>query len=289
MEVEVMEQRLMAQSLRAKRENLRAAHVLSVIVAVMAAAASIVGLVFQAVYRGKGWSAMAFGNDLITLVVAVPVLVVALIFSIHGSVRGHMVWLGSLYYMFYNYAFYVFGLPVTGLYLPLIGIFMLSAFALALGMVNLDVEAISRRFGSRTPAKPIAVYMLIWAAMVGGLWISQWLKFVFTGNVPDVNGDQNAYRVIAAVDLCFIASLLIPAACLLWRRRPRGYVLGVMFNVQGAEYTAVMGTVCVFGWMAALGSRLISTWFISCIISCIASLLCLCGLLLNVERSRVTN
>jgi hypothetical protein len=151
------------------------------------------------------------------------------------------------------------------------------------------VEAISRRFSSRTPAKSIALYMLIWAAMVAGLWISQWLKFVFTGNVPEVNRDQNAYRLIAAVDLSFMVSLLIPAACSLWRRRPWGYVLGVMLNLQGAVYTAVMGAVCVFGWMATPGSHLISTWFISCVVSCIASLLCLCGFLLNVERPRGTN
>jgi hypothetical protein len=289
MEIEVMKQDSIAQGPAAKRENFRAAYVLSVIVAVLAATASVVGLSFPAVYRDKSWLAMAYGNDLVTLVVAVPVLVGALIFSARGSVRGHMLWLGSLYYMFYNYAFYVFGLPVTKLYLPLIAIFTLSAFALALGMGNLDVEAIGRRFSSRTPAKSIAVYMLIWAAMVAGLWISQWLKFVFTGNVPEVNGDQNAYRVIAAVDLSLMVSLLIPAACSLWRRRPRGYVLGVMFNVQGAVYTAVMGAVCVFGWMAAPGSQLISTWFISCVVSCIASLLCLCGLLLNVERPRATN
>jgi hypothetical protein len=196
-----------------------------------------------------------------------------------------MLWVGSLYYMFYNYAFYVFILPVTKLYLPLIAIFTLSAFALALGLSNLDVEAISRRFSPRTPARPIAVYLLVWAAMVAGLWISQWLKFLFTGTVPQVNGDQNAYRVIAAVDLSFMVSLLIPSACLLWNRRPRGYVLGVMLNVQGAVYTAVMGTVCFFSWRTAPGSHLMSTWFIICIVSCIAALLCLWGLLLNVKKS----
>jgi hypothetical protein len=290
MENAVMQPDSIAQGPAVKRENFRAAYVLSVIVAVLAATASVVGLSFQAaVYRDKSWLAMAFGNDLVTLVVAVPVLVGALIFSARGSVRGRMVWLGALYYMLYNYAFYVFGLPVTKLYLPLITVFTLSAFALALAMGNLDVETISRKFSSRTPARSIAAYMFIWAAMVGGLWISQWLKFVFTGKVPEVNGDPNAYRVIATVDLSFMVSLLIPAACWLWRRRPWGFTLGVIFNVQGAMYTAVMTAVCVFGWTAAPGSHLVSWWFVSCIVSCTASLLCLCGLLLNVERPRATN
>ncbi|MBZ5542735.1 MAG: hypothetical protein LAO07_03535 [Acidobacteriia bacterium] len=290
MEIEVMKQDSIAQGPAAKRENFRAAYVLSVIVAVLAATVSVVGLRFPAVYRSNDWGAgVSLGNDLVTLAVAVPVLAVAIIYSARGSVRARMVWLGALYYMFYNYAFYVFGLPVTKLYLPLIAIFTLSAFALALGLGNLDVESISRRFSPRTPAKPIAAYMFFVAVMVARLWISQWLKFVFTGKVPEVNGSQDAFRVIAAVDLSFMVSLLIPAACLLWRRRPWGYVLGVVLMLQGAMYTAVMGAVCVFGWRLTPGSHLFSNWFIGCVVGCTVSLLCLCGLLLNVERPRATN
>ncbi len=261
----------------------RTAHLLSVIVASLAGLAATAGLRFPTVYSEKGWSAMGFGNDLVTLVVAVPVLALAIIFSSHGSFRARMVWLGALYYMFYNYAFYVFGLPVTRLYLPIIAIFALSLLALVLGVCNLDVEAIGRRFRSRTPARLMAGYMFVWAAMVGGLWISQWIRFLITGKIPDVGGSQNAYRVIATVDLSFMLSLLIPAACWLWTRRPWGFLMAVILNVQGAVYTAVMGAICVFGWMAAPGTRLVSTWFVICVVFCIGSLMCLAGLLLNVK------
>ena len=287
MVMEVMRQDAIAQAPAAQGHSLRAAHAVSVIVALLAAGASLTGLLFPGVYHDKNWLAVAFGNDLVTLVVAVPVLVVALMLSARGSVRGRMVWLGALYYMFYNYAFYVLGLPVTGLYLPLIALFTLSAFALALGLGSLDVQVISRAFSFRTPARLISVYMSIWAVIVGGLWISQWVNFVFSGKIPEVNGDQNAYRVIATVDLSFMVSLLVPAACWLWRRRPWGFPLAVMLNVQGVLYPTVMAMVCVFGWIARPGSQLLSTWLVCCVVFCVASALCLCGLLLNVEKKRV--
>ena len=283
METEVTEQELVTQVLIAKSGNFRAAYVLSAIVAVLAAAVSGFGLRFPSVYRSTGWGNGVLGNDLVTLVVAAPTLALAIIYSARGSVRAQLAWLGALYYMFYNYAFYVFGMPVTKLYLPMIAVFTLAGFALVLGTFNLDAETISRRFSLRTPARLLAVWFLWVAIQVSSLWISRWVKFLATGQVPEVNGSANAYQVIAAVDLSFMVSLLILAAYCLWRRHPWGYVLGVMLSVQGALYTAVMATVCVFDWKLT-GARLFSNWFMGCIVGCAVSLLCLTVLLISVKR-----
>lgn len=270
--------------------KLRPARVLSWMVAGMAAALSIAGLAFPSLYGRANWGAMSVGNDLVTLVAAVPVLVVSLVLSWRGpggeSGRAHLVWLGALYYMTYNYAFYVFALPVTRLFVPLIAVCTLSGFALALAMGNSNAKAIATSFSPRAPVKAIAIYMWYVGVMVGFLWVSQWVRFVLTGNVPDVNGDQHGYTAIAAVDLMLMVSLLFPAAWWLWRRRPWGYLLGVMMNVQGALYTAVMAAVCVTGWIMPPHTPLWSAWFISCIVSCPLSALCACTLLVNVRAAQ---
>jgi hypothetical protein len=288
MELEVVKQAPALQG--AKRENLRPAYVLSAIVVVLAAAVSVVGLLFPSVYRSKDWgNGMSLGNDLVTLVVAVPVLALAILYSARGSVRARLVWLGALYYMVYNYAFYVFGTPVTKLYLPWIAAFVLSGFAFALGMGNLDIESIASRFSSRTPARWIAGYLFFAAAGIVRLWSSQWVKFVVSGKIPEVNGSAEAYKVIAAVDLSFAVPLLISAGYLLWRHRPWGYVLAAVALVQFSTYFAVMTTVCVFGWKLTPGSHLFSAWFINCIVFLPILLLCLAGLLLNVKRPAEVN
>jgi hypothetical protein len=290
MEIEVEKNRPVLQEATVHQESLRMAYLLSTIVAVLSAAVSVIGLLFPDVYRSKDWgNGTSLGNDLVTLVVAVPTLALAIIYSARGSVRGRLLWLGALYYMVYNYAFYVFGIPVTKLYVPWIAIFVLSGFAFALGMGNLDAEAIGRRFSARTPGRLIAVYLVYVAAMVSFLWISQWVKFLRTGQVPEVNGSQSAYQVIAAVDLSFLVSIQVPAAILLWRRRPWGFVLGNVALVQGAIYTAVMAMVCVFGWILTPGSRLFSGWFINCVVGSTLCLLGLAGLLLNVKSVQTTN
>lgn len=273
-----------SQSQQPPREKLGPAYVLSAVVALLATAISITGLLFPSVYGGNWGSGTSIGNDLVTLIVAVPTVALAIVYSARGSVRARLLWLGALYFFFYNYAFYVFGIPVTKLYVPIIAAFALSGLALVVGCLNVDVEAIARRFSPRTPAKPIAIFLFLAAAMVSRLWLSQWITFFRTGRIPEVNGSASAYQVIAAVDLSFMVPVFFLTAYLLWRRRPWGYVLGVMTNVQGATYNAVMATVCVFSWKLT-GSQLFSDWFISCIVGVSLCSVCLSLLLLSVKKT----
>ncbi|QIN78458.1 hypothetical protein GBA65_07890 [Rubrobacter marinus] len=84
------------------RSRATAPYVLSAAIAVLALVVSAGGL-FAGVYRDNAPMTAAFrGNDLVTLVVAIPVLVVAAALSRRGSRRAWLVWLGSLGYVLYN-------------------------------------------------------------------------------------------------------------------------------------------------------------------------------------------
>jgi hypothetical protein len=61
--------------------------------------ASVGGLFIDDQYRDNAFAASAWlGTDLVTLVIAVPVLVAVLILSLRGSARAQLVWLGMLDY-----------------------------------------------------------------------------------------------------------------------------------------------------------------------------------------------
>jgi hypothetical protein len=75
--------------------KLRPVYILTAIITILAIVASAGGLFIDHLYRDNllvtsGW----YGNDLVTLVVAVPMLVVALILSMRGSQRAQLIWLG---------------------------------------------------------------------------------------------------------------------------------------------------------------------------------------------------
>jgi hypothetical protein len=178
--------------------------------------------------------------------------------------------------------------PVASrLYLPWISLFVFSGSALALGIGNFNIESLAGVFSSRIPVRLIAGFLFYTATMISFLWISQWIKFLATGRVPDVNGSQSAYQIIAAVDLSFMVPMQFSAAYLLFRRRPLGYVLGAVALVQGAVYTAVMATICVFSWKLTPGSQLFPSWFINCVVGSTLCLVCLAGLLLGIKRPEI--
>jgi hypothetical protein len=254
---------------------------LSVLVVILAVLACSVGMLWPKVYGDKLWEG-ALGNDLVTLVLGVPILTGSLIYSIRGSFRGTLLWLGSLYYMLYNYAFYLLGVPVSKLFPVFVGLFTFSAFALVFGVAGLDMEKVGRQFTAKTPARTIAAWMFFLGLMITRVWMVPWLKFALYGVSPRVYDSENAYRVIATVDLVFMVSLLFPTAYWLWKRRPLGFVLAAMMNVQGALYTTVLAVCCVFSWKAGVADALsmLPNW----VFGTVVSVLCLTGLLWNINE-----
>ena len=84
--------------------------ILAMVVAGLMGIQATLGLIFSGQYRDVVWIRETwFGNDWVTLVVAVPALVLASRIAARGSSRAHVVRLGLLAYAVYNYAFYLFG------------------------------------------------------------------------------------------------------------------------------------------------------------------------------------
>lgn len=236
--------------------QLRVAYFLSLIIATLTIVAAVGGLVIPDLYRDNrfvtsGW----FGNDLVTLFVASPTLVIALILSARGSQRSQLVWLGMVNYTLYNFAFYLFGAAYNRFFLIYVALLTLSIFALIFGLVGLDVKGISQKFRVKTPVKSISTYMLFVAIALGGFWILQSLNFVFTGQVPEiimtVDGSTN---IIAALDLSMVVSVFALGGIWLWQRLPWGYVLGAIVNIKGAIYTLALMAATISAAQAGVGN-----------------------------------
>ena len=76
------------------------------------------GVLVEDLYRDNpSLVAQAFGQDLITLAVALPALVISAIFAGRGSTRGRLVWLGVVAYVVYTYVTYAFGIRFNPLFL----------------------------------------------------------------------------------------------------------------------------------------------------------------------------
>jgi len=215
----------------------RVAWWLSAAVAVAMAAASAAGLWLDGLYQDPAWAgAAARGGDLVTLVVAAPLLAAALLLARRGSERAELVWVGMLAYSVYNYAYYVFGLAFNDVFLLHVALFSASVFALILALAGLDVASVGQRFAARTPARWVGGFLLLVAAVLGLMWSWFSLRFAVTGKLPGGVFPASGQHLVYTLDLSLLVPSFALAGVLLWRRTAWGYVLATLMSVYSAVY-----------------------------------------------------
>jgi hypothetical protein len=222
--------------------------------AVLAAAASLAGLFADHLYRDNAYAIANWrGNDVVTLF-AVAVLLGGYSFVQRGSDRGRLIWLGALWYLLYNYAFYLFGTRFNDIFLLYAGLVAGSLWALILGLSRTDVNGIAGRFRGSTPVRWISGYLAIAAVGLAIAWIGQSLSFATGGKAPQIMIDSGATTsYVFALDLTLAVPVMLVAAVLLWRRQAWGYLLGAIVGVKGVLYASAL--LVMSGYQADRGQH----------------------------------
>jgi hypothetical protein len=224
---------------------------LSAAVVVLLAASSLAGLLIDGLYQeADEVAAMLRGYDLAALAAAVPVLALTLLPQLRTSAHARLVAAGTLAFVVYDYAYYVFGTGFNDLFLLHVATFSTAMFALVVSLASLDVPRIAGRFRERTPVRTVAVILTLLAVSLAGMWIARSVQFAVGGTLPD-DGNYLVYTMTIthlgyAMDLAVLVPAYVVAAVLLWRRRPWGYVLATVTLVAGAFTMLTYMTALVF-------------------------------------------
>jgi hypothetical protein len=201
---------------------------------------SAVGLLVHDIYPEARWAVAALrGNDLVTLVLVVPVFTVAVVRG-RGSTRWLLVWLAGLFYGVYNFAYYAFGTAFNDIFLLHVATLAGSVLALVALITSLDVDAIAARVRRGRGDRVVAGYMALVGGGLAAAWTGLSVRFAITGELPRSVMPPNTVHLVYALDMSLLAPTFIAGAVLLWIRRPWGYVLGVSVNLFGAAYLLVL-------------------------------------------------
>jgi hypothetical protein len=215
---------------------LRVAYILSGVIAVLMIAASSAGLFVQGLYRDGPWAGEALrGGDLVSLTLVAPLLIASLVLSMRGSARAQLVWVATLGYGVYNYAYYVFGSTFNDIFLLHIVLLSMSVFALACALPNLDREAIAGTFRGSRATRWIGGFLVVVGVGQGALWIVLVLRNALTGRLLN-DIPVEGQHLVFALDLSLLVPTLVVAGVLLFRRTAFGFVLGTAVTVFGALY-----------------------------------------------------
>ena len=202
-------------------------------------AQSSLGLVFDDQYRDVAWIKTTwFGNDWVTLLVAVPLAIGSPRLAASGSVRGLLLWLGVTAYAIYNYAYYLFGAALNAFFPIYVAASILAVTSFVLTLSRLDARSIAASFRPATPVRLIGGYLAIVGIGLTGVWFGLWAAYVFAAHPTPV--DPEAFKLVAALDISLMATGLLAGGVLVWRRSPWGYPIAALAGVQATLYLLVL-------------------------------------------------
>ncbi|HEX5590169.1 MAG TPA: hypothetical protein VFX65_07770 [Candidatus Limnocylindrales bacterium] len=205
----------------------RAPYVLSSGSLIVAAAASTLTLLVRDALRGPavGIGSMQ-GTALVVLLVAVPVLAIAMVLAERGSGRALLVWFGVLVYLAYQAVLFLFATPFNAFFHLYVGMLSLSAWSLVALLTRLPVDAIAARFDPRTRVRVFAGYLVVSVAFFVVMWLRATVPAVLSSEPPAfLEGTGMTTGPGQILDLGFFMPLVVLTAFLAWERRPWGYVL----------------------------------------------------------------
>jgi hypothetical protein len=164
------------------------------------------------------------GQDVVMLVVGIPLLVLSALLYRRGSLRGGLLLMGTLAYFLYVYASMALGAAYNPLFLLYIALFSASLFAFVLAFVSLDRQALAARLSGQLPHRPIALFMFICGLLTLAVWLGPLLGSLMQGQPPKFLGSYTTI-VTDVLDLGIIVPATFLAGVLLLRRATLGYLV----------------------------------------------------------------
>jgi hypothetical protein len=222
--------------------NKKIIYINSITIAILAIIATLSGLLAKGTYINDTVSTVAqmMGQDLVTLVIGVPILMGSLYLISQNSLKGRLIWMGTVFYFLYTYASMSFLASYNQLFLVYVALFGLSLYTFLGELVSLDIKNVKDSFTPGKINKIAAAYLVIMGLMLALMWLKMILESVLTGNAPAAL-ENSTTLVIQALDLGVVVPAALLTSYLLIKERAWGYALASVFLIK----VSLLGTAIV--------------------------------------------
>jgi len=224
----------------------------SIIIAFLTIIAASSGLLWKGLYKNDTVSvmSMAMGQDLVTLVICVPILLASCYLISRGSIRGRLMWMGlmwmgALFYFTYTYAVASFMVSYNQLFLIYVALFSISLYTFLAGLLSLDVENIKASFSRAVTIKIAAVFSVIMGVLLALMWLQMIIASLLTGSDPSALTGYTTL-VVQAMDLGVIVPAAIAAGLLLLKGNEWGYALTSIVLIKASLLGTAILSMIVF-------------------------------------------
>jgi hypothetical protein len=241
--------------------TLTIAYVVTSVVIGCLVVSSLAGLLFgsRGLYAPNPATLASFlTQDALSLLVAVPLLLGSMWTARRGSIRGLLLWMGTLFYVAYAYSYQVIGTHLPPLFVVYVAIVSMSVYALLYLALSTDAVAVKAHFSPRTPTTLAGGFVAFMALALGSMWVLAIVGDQLSGVTP-----TPVQLVVWPLDLVLAFPALFWGGVYLWRRHPLGYVAGgiVLLKAAAEGLTLVLQTWATM-WIGGPGDPLVPVYAI---------------------------
>ncbi|BCN30523.1 hypothetical protein [Anaeromicropila herbilytica] len=177
-------------------------------------------------------AAQGIAQDIVTLFVGVPLLLLALYFTGKGFLKARLLLTGTLGYFLYTYISYVFLWMYNPLFIVYVVLMSTSFFAFTLSILSIDMDRLSTSFDKKLPVKFLGGFQIFLAVALCMMWLGKIAPTIMNNRVP-VGLEHYTTLVIQGLDLGFIVPIAFLSGVFLMKRRPIGYLLSSVVIMKG--------------------------------------------------------
>ena len=211
------------------KRSLALTYAMSFTIAILMAAASVVGLLNRSVVYPTEELLRAFvSSDAVSIFIGLPILLGSMWLARRGKLIGLLCWPGALLLVLYNYISYVFAMPLTVVFMLHLALVTTSVYTLIGLVACIDGKAVQQRLAGAVPER-LAGGVLAGLGLLFLLWVIGAIVSALTSQTAIADTELAHY-----ISDSLIAPAWIIGGVLLWRRRELGYVTGLGLLLQGS-------------------------------------------------------
>ena len=186
------------------------------------AVTSVVGLLYQnTIYPSDKILQSFFPNDVVNLVIGLPILLGSMWLARRGKLIGLLCWPGALFYVLYIYVLYVLGVPFSVLFLPYLVLLTLCMCTMIGIIASIDGEAVQQRLTGVVLARTSGGILAGLAILIIVRQIALIVMALTSKAIVDTQE-----LALWIDDFTVACPALLVGGFLLWRRKTLGYVVG---------------------------------------------------------------
>lgn len=173
---------------------------------------------YDSLFSGAGYK----GQDAVTLILGIPLLLLFTVLYRRGSRRGGLLLTGILAYFLYVYATMSLGAAYNPLFLVYVALFGASFYAFVLVFTSVDLDTLPDDVLANLPRRGPAAYLFGAGLLTLFVWVTPLLGPLFRGQPLELLASSTTL-VTHALDLALITPATFIAGALVLRREPLGY------------------------------------------------------------------